>query len=258
MEFVLNKIKKLAMMSDNETIKVISKTLYDSLKNGRFYTAKKLADLCFTSESSLTIYAKKLNFAGYRELITRIKFEQEIGFYWEEVVSKVENISDSFYKIQNDLEGNIKKLSKAEPKLIKLSQVLMKKSGNIFIFTPTTRFANIPRIYNKLSILNKKIYLFDVNNFSDVILKNMVQSDVMLFVVYEPISEEIISMIRKSSELSNYVFAMCTFIEWSKINDLLPESNIINYTGSYEQNMAYFNLEYLLLQLRELIVIEDV
>ncbi|AKX34217.1 hypothetical protein SLITO_v1c05830 [Spiroplasma litorale] len=63
--------------TENELKKIIIKNLLECFEKNNFLSIQDISIICFVSKSAISKFCIKLGFTGYRELVSRLKFERE-------------------------------------------------------------------------------------------------------------------------------------------------------------------------------------
>ncbi|WP_342259109.1 hypothetical protein [Spiroplasma endosymbiont of Dioctria linearis] len=195
---IFDKLTKISQNNDNKNDTLIAKKLIEMYINDNFLSIKEFADTIHVSESLLTVFSKKLNLKGYRELISLLKFElldqinPSVDFYKEDEKNRLSilyQIKESVFEIFSSIKENkvyilssnqLKYYSNLIVELFNLNNIStiniindylfytylekIRPDDSIFIFFAGQGNEILIRIYEKLIKINKNVFIFCSNS----------------------------------------------------------------------------------------------
>ncbi|WP_342275122.1 hypothetical protein [Spiroplasma endosymbiont of Cantharis lateralis] len=223
---IFDKLTKISQNNDNKNDTLIAKKLIEMYINQNFLSIKEFADAIHVSESLLTVFSKKLNLKGYRELISLLKFElleqitPNLDFY-EEHKNKDLNIfsqiKESVFKIFNSIKDS---------KVYILSSSQLKYYSNLIV-----ELFNLNNI-NTINIVNDYLfytYLEKISSEDTILLFFAGQGNEILIKIYE-----------KLIKANENIFIFCSSSQKYKLNTY--KSRVILDLKEFPSSYIYRNI----------------
>ncbi|WP_339033605.1 hypothetical protein [Spiroplasma endosymbiont of Cantharis rufa] len=169
---------KISQSNINDSSKVISKEIIKGYDNYIFLSQKELANKCFVSESLITYFAKKMNYSGYRELISRLKLERDI--YNMDSPIKLEDNSIVNYRLEFE-----KTLSSIDAQNLEITKTinLLKGAKRIFILSSYDQINNAESLFNIMQIQGKNVHFSRYRKTNGYYVNDLKEDDVAFFLV---------------------------------------------------------------------------
>ncbi|AUB31732.1 hypothetical protein [Spiroplasma floricola] len=184
---IFDKITAISNSKNENTDYLIAKKLVQMYLEDNFLSVKELAQDIHVSESLLTVFAKKLDLKGYRELISLLKFErleQIKPANNRETISQEENLVDLFNFNKSDIDNIFNKILKTRVFILSSNQLRVQTEllNEIFKFNniDSTLFLNNYLFYE---------YIKNTNSKDSIIFFFAGQDNDVLFQIYKKISK---------------------------------------------------------------------
>ncbi|AUF83205.1 MurR/RpiR family transcriptional regulator [Mesoplasma syrphidae] len=171
MSKIINRIENIKE-EENKIGSLIARSLHNSYLTGKFLSLKEIADACFVSQSTVTVFAKHLGCSGYRELITTLKIES--NNLRANLPDKVDDF-DLLAEFERSTIKTFKDQILYNEELVKISNII-KKSNNTFVLgapqllDETQYFCELLSVkISNIFLLSRRLstYMFDkVNTIS--------------------------------------------------------------------------------------------
>ncbi|ALD66542.1 MurR/RpiR family transcriptional regulator [Spiroplasma cantharicola] len=184
---IFDKLTKITQNNDNKNDTLIAKKLVEMYINKNFLSIKEFADTIHVSESLLTVFSKKLNLKGYRELISLLKFElaeqvdANFKFSHATNMDKEINIFDEIKKKVFEIFNKIK-----DGKVYILSSNQLKYYSNLIVEIFNLNNINTINIVNDYLFYN---YIEKINQNDSILLFFAGQGNEILIKIYEKLKE---------------------------------------------------------------------
>ncbi|AEM68743.1 MurR/RpiR family transcriptional regulator [Mycoplasma putrefaciens] len=266
MTSLIKSLKKYADLKNDSGICLFSNfLLVQAIENQRFPSMKETSDQCHVSESSVTLFSKKLGFSGYRELISKLKFELaylSVNEIDNEINQAPENKLEEtvFSSYINKLQEHILSL---KPQLNKISKLVDKfyDAEKVHLFSGYVLQKELNWL-NDFFVLNGVRVIEQFNIFSDSFkLHELKANDLIVMLMGDdkeiPFFETIWGSIPDEFKSNLFIFSMSEIlsVNLAKAHNL-SLSSFINYGWKYYQLFEHSEsifLKYLLDQLAYLI-----
>ncbi|WP_339030552.1 hypothetical protein [Spiroplasma endosymbiont of Cantharis nigra] len=169
---------KISQSNINDSSTVISKEIIKSYDNYIFLSQKELANKCFVSESLITYFSKKMNYSGYRELISRLKLERDI--YNMDKPIKLDDNSIVNYRLEFE-----KTLSSIDAQNLEITKTinLLKTAKRIFILSSYDQINNAESLFNIMQIQGKNVHFSRYRKTNGYYVNELKEEDVAFFLV---------------------------------------------------------------------------
>lgn len=263
---LIKSLKSYADLKNGSGLCLFSNYLLDQAISKKHYPSMKQTSIeCHVSESSVTLFSKKLGFTGYRELISKLKFE--ITYFSVDEIDKEikqgpkEKLEETvFSSYNNKLQDHIVKL---KTQLSKISKLVDKfsKAKNIHLFSSYV----LQKELNWLSIffVIKEVRVIEQTNiFSDSFkLYELKENDLIILLIGDekevPFFQAILDTIPDQFKANLFIFSMSEMLSSNLANLYnLKTDSFINYGWKYHQLFEHSQsifLKYLLDQLAYLV-----
>ncbi len=221
---IFDKLTKISQNNDNKNDTLIAKKLIEMYINKNFLSIKEFADSIHVSESLLTVFSKKLNLKGYRELISLLKFElleqiaPNLDFNQDNKESNIfSQIKESVFNIFNSIKDR---------KVYILSSSQLKYYSNLIV-----ELFNLNNI-DTINIVNDYLfytYLEKINSEDTILLFFAGQGNEILIKIYE-----------KLIKTNENIFIFCSSSQKYKLNTY--KSRVILDLKEFPSNYIYRNI----------------
>lgn len=102
MESVVGILWRIIVKIEDDTDKLIAKTIYDDYSKNVFRDINSLAQFVNVSPSTITHFCKKYGFTGYQQLRERLKFDHE-RYIDKKLVNEINEESNKKFSIYNSI-----------------------------------------------------------------------------------------------------------------------------------------------------------
>ncbi|ALD66344.1 MurR/RpiR family transcriptional regulator [Spiroplasma cantharicola] len=169
---------KISQSNVNDSSTIISKEIIKNYDNYIFLSQKELANKCFVSESLITYFAKKMNYTGYRELVSRLKLERDL--YNMDNPIKLEDNSIGNYR--QEFEKTLSSIDAQNLEIIKTIDFL-KNAKRIFILSSYDQVNNAESLFNIMQIQGKDVHFSKYRKTNGYYVNELTEEDAAFFLV---------------------------------------------------------------------------
>ncbi|AXK51681.1 MurR/RpiR family transcriptional regulator [Spiroplasma alleghenense] len=185
-------LKQVENSKNQEVHKQIAIKILQNFDQNIFLKQKELADSCFVSESTVTLFSKSLGYDGYRELYLRLKIESE------------------YYNIKNDeknsqsFQGNLKSIRNEMNQIfdfidnqnedLKIFIKEIKNSQSIHLFSSYEQVINAQNICDNLKRVCNHVSLEQIRHNHSKVLQSINKPDLVIFIISGIDNETIIQI----------------------------------------------------------------
>ncbi|AXK51551.1 hypothetical protein [Spiroplasma alleghenense] len=245
MEAVITKLIKMKKAEIPNTTEVIASILVDKFMIGVFPNSKELAQEAIVSESYITQFAKKLGYTGYRELLTRLKYEFE-HFHGEKEPTHIE--LDIFQDLQKDVVENINYFQKYKSVFLKLAQEIS-NSSKIFIYS-SYQLRNFTQLFfENLLLLNKNVLKFD-HTMQMIESSNLVEeNDLVIAFISGQDNSHFIEVLQMAGKKTKNIFCITSHSQENRFKIDRDRKIIMDNIGPNQLDFRLINLNYILVQI---------
>ncbi|WP_026389175.1 MurR/RpiR family transcriptional regulator [[Acholeplasma] multilocale] len=180
MSKIINQIEKIKD-EENKISNLIAKSLHKSYINGEFLSLKDIADECYVSQSTVTVFAKRLGCSGYRELIMRLKMESD-NLHGNSFAPTDD--FDLFLEFQNSTIATIKDGMANRDDIIKAS-MMIRNADKVMVAGSPQVGKDAQYFQELLSVKRNNIILFsrELSNYMLDKIKTIKKGDTVILIV---------------------------------------------------------------------------
>ncbi|WP_026389454.1 MurR/RpiR family transcriptional regulator [[Acholeplasma] multilocale] len=251
MKNVIELLEENAIARSHTTYGQISKYILDGYNKGIIYPIKKISAECFVSKSSVTFLAKKIGFAGYREM--KYNLERQLRDFqkaeWREQLSFEGDDTFVFNEVKNSRDQILEGLDHQIGKIKHLCD-LIRASENVFVFASETFKNEGTTLANDLNLKLKNVNLITEVYYFLKIFRKITEDDLIIILASdndEEVIHNLVHYVFKNHQ--NYFLIISKNNNFWEVLDLDKTLTIEDDISKSSLLMSKVVLNYLILQI---------